>query len=88
MLKEPLCVPLGSTPLHCNKGHTSSLLLGFDQVPILKSGGNFANQRSELAFHRSAFCVSERHCYVSSSGIALVAIRQVRNALLTACSLM
>lgn len=88
MLKEPPCVPLRSTPLHCNKGCTSPLLLGFDQVPILKSGGNFANQQSGLPFHPSASHASERHCYVSSSGIAQVAIRQARKSLLTACGLM
>lgn len=84
-LKNPLCVLLGRTPLHCNKGRTSPLLLGFGQVPILKSGGNFASRRRGLAFPPPLLA---RHCYASSSGTAWVALRQVRKSPLAACSLM
>lgn len=47
-------------PLHCNKGHVSTLLLGFDQVAILKSAGLSANQQSGLAFDPSTSSTLER----------------------------
>lgn len=48
VLKEPLCVPAGSTPWLSNKGRTSQLLLGFDQAPIVKRGRNSGGSSSPL----------------------------------------
>lgn len=87
MLKNCSVPCLEATPLHCNKGCTAPLLPGFDQAPLWKSRRNFASQWLGLAFHPSTPCASERHCDVSSSGIAQVAVRQVRKSLLTGYSL-